>query len=71
MENFFQIQFALFVLGALFLVVFSFYIEYLDGKVDKRKEKYLSIFKTTLVIYTVWFVFSGFYTTFFIVYPIN
>ena len=71
MENFFQIQFALFVLGALFLVVFSFYIEYLDGKMDKRKEKYLSIFKTTLVIYTVWFVFSGFYTTFFIVYPIN
>ena len=71
MENFFQIQFALFALGAAFLVVFSFYIEYLDGKMDKRKEKYLSIFKTTLVIYTVWFVFSGFYTTFFIVYPIN
>ena len=71
MENYFQIQFALFALGAVFLVVFSFYIEYLDGKMDKRKEKYLSIFKTTLVIYTVWFVFSGFYTTFFIVYPIN
>lgn len=71
MENYFQIQFALFALGAVFLVVFSFYIEYLDGKMDKRKDKYLSIFKTTLVIYTVWFVFSGFYTTFFIVYPIN
>ena len=71
MEQFFQIQFAVFVMGAVFLIAISFYVEYLDGKNDKRKDRYLGIFKTTLVLYTVWFVFSGFYTTFFIVYPLN
>lgn len=68
MEQFFKYQFVLFVLGAVFLLVISFYVEYLDKKNDYRKEKYLGIFKITLVVYTVWFIFSGFYTTFFIVY---
>lgn len=71
MEMFFQIQFALFVLGALFLIGISFYVEHLEGRKDTRKDKYLAIFKTTLVVYTVWFVFSGFYATFFLVYPIG
>lgn len=65
MEQFFKIQFVLFVVGAVFLIGFSFYINALDGKKDEKKTKYLNIFKTVLVIYTVWFVFSGFYFKFF------
>ena len=71
MEQFFQFQFALFVIGAIYLIAISFYVEHLDKKKDKRRDKYLGIFKTTLVVYTVWFIISGFYTTFFIVYPLN
>ncbi len=71
MEQFFQIQFTLFVIGAICLIAISFYVEHLDKKKDIRKDKYLGIFKTTLVVYTVWFIISGFYTTFFIVYPLN
>ena len=71
MDQYFQIQFILFVFGAVFLIAISFYVEYLDKKEDVRKDRYLGIFKTTLVIYSIWFIFSGFYTTFFIVYPIK
>ena len=59
MEQFFKFQFVLLVLGAIFLISFSFYIETLDRKKDQRKAKYLNIFKTILVVYTIWFVFSG------------
>jgi len=65
MEQFFKYQFVLLVFGAVFLIAFSFYIEMLDKKKDPRKLKYLNIFKTILVIFTVWFVFSGFYFKFF------
>ena len=61
MEQFFKLQFAVLVIGAVCLICFSFYVESLDRKNDKRKTKYLNIFKTVLVIYTIWFVFSGFY----------
>lgn len=69
MEQFFKFQFALLVLGAVFLIAFSFYVEALDRKKDHRKTKYLNIFKTILVVYTIWFVFSGFYFKFFTTLP--
>ncbi len=65
MEQFFKFQFMLLVCGAVILIAFSFYIETLDRKKDQRKAKYLNIFKTILVVYTIWFVFSGFYFKFF------
>lgn len=65
MEQFFKFQFVLLVIGAVFLVLWSFYVESLDKKNDPRKEKYLNIFKTVLVVYTVWFVLSSFYIKFF------
>jgi len=69
MEQFFKFQFMLLVLGAVFLISFGFYIETLDRKKDQRKAKYLNIFKTILVVYTIWFVFSGFYLKFFSYLP--
>jgi len=69
MEQFFKFQFALLVIGAVFLILFSFYIEKLDSLNDQRKAKYLNIFKTVLVVYTIWFVFSGFYFKFFTSLP--
>ena len=69
MEQFFKYQFILFVAGAIFLVVWSFYVEALDNRGDKRKNKYLNIFKTALVVYSVWFILSSFYVKFFTVIP--
>ncbi len=69
MEQFFKFQLVLLVCGAVFLIAFSFYIENLDRKKDQRKAKYLIIFKTILVVYTIWFVFSGFYFKFFSYLP--
>ena len=65
MEQFFKLQFAILVIGAVFLIAFSFYVETLDRNKDQRKTRYLNIFKTILVVYTIWFVFSGFYFKFF------
>ena len=69
MDQFFKFQFALLVLGAVFLVAWSFYVESLDKKQDERKDKYLNIFKTVLVIYSVWFILSSFYVKFFMDLP--
>jgi len=69
MEQFFKFQFVLLVLGAVGLVALGFYVESLDKRHDTGKDKYLKIFKTLLVVYTIWFILSGFYLKFFTDFP--
>ncbi|MGI9535165.1 MAG: hypothetical protein ACR2NW_09455 [Thermodesulfobacteriota bacterium] len=65
MSDFIFFQFVLFVSGTVILVGFSFYVEALDKKGSDKKEPYLKVLKILIVLFSLWFIFSGFYFKFF------
>ena len=65
MSDFMLIQLILFVTGAVCLVIFSFYVESLDKKGSDKKEPYLKVLKILIIVFSLWFIFSGFYFKFF------
>jgi len=71
MSDFMLFQFILLASGCVFLVGFSFYVEALDKKGSDRKEPYLRVLKILIVVFSLWFIFSGFYFKFFTGYFSN
>ena len=65
MELFWKIQFYVFVIGAVLLIAFSFYVDAIDKRGSVKKGLYLRILKILIVVYSLWFIFSGFYFNFF------
>ena len=64
-------QLILFTAGAVFLVAFSLYVEALDNRGSDKKEPYLRVLKILIVVFSLWFILSGFYFKFFTGYFSN
>ena len=71
MSDFMLFQFVLLASGSVFLVGFSLYVDSLDKKGSDKKEPYLKVLKIMIVIFSLWFILSGFYFKFFTNYFSN